>query len=374
MSATQVNDSSFDLRSDVDMDTLFNRFISLSGLVIKSKSSQLINLTQLIHHKENGDEVTIENEPIVKRLYIASRLEGDTCSVLAKTEKDPKKARELLDMAQDKYKQVLSQKTDDEMAFLNWGTVLMMMGKQHVMNGEWFLADKKMNEAYTKFGKAMEIKNDYWKVMNTWATCLAHHSNVFVMTAHNTPDLDQRTNQLKIGMTYLEMARSKIEQGLKHNPKKKSMQLSKVLVESQIADIMMLMGDVQRAHQHLIGELSLVNDLISSQPTTQMACAKAYVLFNLHKTSSQLNENVDGHHFLDEAREIWKANQDEASALYNLACCDGLDGNIEGCKEWLMKGLKNGKLPPNEHMKHDGDLKCVRDLDWFQQLLNADAV
>jgi len=56
---------------------------------------------------------------------------------------------------------------------------------------------------------------------------------------------------------------------------------------------------------------------------------------------------------------------------YNLACSYSLYNDPENAKKYLQIALESGYIPPYELVKDDTDFKNVKDLPWFQQILET---
>jgi len=54
---------------------------------------------------------------------------------------------------------------------------------------------------------------------------------------------------------------------------------------------------------------------------------------------------------------------------YNLACLEALDSKPEAAREYLIYCEEHNSLPSKEYIENDEDLVCLRELDWFKELL-----
>jgi tetratricopeptide (TPR) repeat protein len=86
---------------------------------------------------------------------------------------------------------------------------------------------------------------------------------------------------------------------------------------------------------------------------------------------SQTKDGEEAIALLASAREkLLKAEElSEGVGAYNLACASAVEGDIEECRRWLERCEVSGTLPSSEHLLQDTDLRSVRDLDWFRELV-----
>lgn len=75
---------------------------------------------------------------------------------------------------------------------------------------------------------------------------------------------------------------------------------------------------------------------------------------------------------LDEAWSLAeKGNELSAgSGSYNLACISALQDRPHQCRSWLEHALQHGHMLNRRHLAEDRDLRSVRELPWFQRLLD----
>jgi hypothetical protein len=64
-----------------------------------------------------------------------------------------------------------------------------------------------------------------------------------------------------------------------------------------------------------------------------------------------------------------KAEKFGNTHTYNLACTYALLGRVDDCRAALEAGAKAGTLPTVDHIAKDDDLKSIRELPWFDELI-----
>ena len=71
-----------------------------------------------------------------------------------------------------------------------------------------------------------------------------------------------------------------------------------------------------------------------------------------------------------QARELLNRSRElNPDKLYNFACLEALEGNLEECRKHLEHCLVAGTLPIKNIIMEDRDLEAVRDKDWFKALV-----
>ena len=90
----------------------------------------------------------------------------------------------------------------------------------------------------------------------------------------------------------------------------------------------------------------------------------------LMKQASSVSEDVAAS-LLREGIEVCRKVEaiEPGRGTYNLACAFALQGKPDECRDWLLKALEQGKLPPRSHLESDSDMDSVRGLDWFAEIL-----
>ena len=61
-----------------------------------------------------------------------------------------------------------------------------------------------------------------------------------------------------------------------------------------------------------------------------------------------------------------KINPDD---VYNLACLEAIEDNLDKCRTHLEHCAKMGTIPDRDHLVADADLEKVREEDWFKKLV-----
>lgn len=90
-------------------------------------------------------------------------------------------------------------------------------------------------------------------------------------------------------------------------------------------------------------------------------------------TQARTKSGAEAEALLAEAET--KLRQAEAltpgGGAYNLACVAALSDRADDCRSWLETARQNRRLPDRAHLEADHDLDPVRDLGWFQALLDT---
>lgn len=80
--------------------------------------------------------------------------------------------------------------------------------------------------------------------------------------------------------------------------------------------------------------------------------------------SARLLEKAEG--LLQKALELSPAD------TYNLACLRAVQGRLEEARALLFEAKQSGTLPERAHLLDDPDLESVRELPWFEELLEKE--
>jgi tetratricopeptide (TPR) repeat protein len=69
------------------------------------------------------------------------------------------------------------------------------------------------------------------------------------------------------------------------------------------------------------------------------------------------------------ATRLQAARENGDRGIYNLACAYCLLGRADDCRLVLEEAEKAGTLPGAEHLEKDDDLRLVRELPWFVEII-----
>ncbi|AXF86325.1 hypothetical protein DTO96_102072 [Ephemeroptericola cinctiostellae] len=282
----------------------------------------------------------------------------------------------LFEASFEKYAKAVDIKPDYHEAWYNWGTALHQ------------LANETHNEAlfeasFAKYAKAVEIKPDFHEAWGNWGTALSG----FAKETH-----DQAMFEASFAKYAKAVEIKPDDHEAWYNWGTALSNLAaethdKVMFEASFEKYAKAVEIKPDDHEAWCNWGNALSDF--AEETHDQAMFEA----SFEKYAKAVEIKPDGHkawnnwgnallklagldagdrrkHLLLKAKDVLeKAEQLNLDDVYNLACCEALLGNFEGCRVKLLHCKDRNTLPTQAHLLADDDLIGVRDLPWFAGLL-----
>ena len=248
--------------------------------------------------------------------------------------------------AADCYRQIVEeQKEENESSvYNNWGVALRRLAK--LKKGTE--AEELLKQAFEKYQKAIEIKQDFCESYYGWGCALSGLA------------------RLKKGTEAVELFKQAIEKC------KKTVEIKPNYFEAYDGWGAAL-TELAKSKKGTEAE-KLFNQAIEKYKKAIEIKPDHFEAYNNWGATliylAKLKGGKDAEDLLEQTEEkCLKAESIKPGvSAYNLACVYALRGNEVKCQEWLKVGEKAETLDTREYAMADDDLKSVRDKDWFKKL------
>jgi tetratricopeptide (TPR) repeat protein len=255
-------------------------------------------------------------------------------------------AQRLFAEAGEKYAQALEIKPDKYEALFNWGLALADQAKR----AEGEAAQRLLAEAGEKYAQALKIKPDEHEALYNWGNALS--------------DRAERAEG-ETAQRLLAEAGDKYAQALEIKP-----DMHEALNNWGLA----LANQAKRAEveaaQRLLAEAGdKYAQVLEIKPDEHGALNNwGLALAN----QAQRAEGEAAQRLVTEAENKYEqALRLAPTETYNLACLRALQGRVEEARELLFVARREGTLPSRGHLLADEDLARLRDLPWFEELIDG---
>jgi tetratricopeptide (TPR) repeat protein/NAD-dependent SIR2 family protein deacetylase len=270
---------------------------------------------------------------------------GNALSEQAKNKQGDEASR-LFDLAIEKYQAALAIKPDYHYALNGWGIALSDQAK----NKQGDEASRLFDLAIEKYKAALAIKPDYHYALNGWGIALSEQAkNKQGDEADRLFDLavEKYKAALAIKPDY-HYALNGWGIALRNQAENKQGDEASRLFELAVEKYKAALAIKPDFYEALNGW----GIALSDQAKNKQGNEAGKLFAQASEKFLQVESMAPGH------------------SAYNLACLNALMGNETGCREWLEKSSKHGKLPTIQHILADSDLDSVRELDWFKKLIS----
>jgi tetratricopeptide (TPR) repeat protein len=266
-------------------------------------------------------------------------------SLLEMANRSEKDAISNLEKATEKFQKVIKFKPDSHEAYYNLGTTLSVLAKQ---------SDKEQaitlyTQSCEKYKKAIEIKSDKHEAYNNLGNTLT--------------GLAKQSDKEQAILLFTQ-AIENYERAIEFKP------------------------DYHEAYDNwgiTLSGLAQQSDKEQAVPLLTQACEKHKKAIELKPDDysaysnwgntllefAELTTGTERDDILEECKKILGKGETikPGSCSYNLACCHIRMNDLDKAKEFLYKSKEHGYLSDKSHLETDTDLDPVRNLPWFQELL-----
>ena len=251
----------------------------------------------------------------------------------------------LYELAIEKYKMALAIKPDYPSALNNWG--LALFNQAQTKSGDE--ADRLFDQAQEKYRAALAIKPDDYEVL--------YNCGLAFLQQAKTKSGNQADR-------LYELAIEKYKATLAIKPDYPSALNNLGIVLSNQAKTRS--GDeADRLFDQAIEKYQVA---LAIKPDYREALNN-WGLALLRKAKSKSGDEASKYFAQASEKFLQVESLMPGHGAYNLACLNALTGNEAGCREWLEKSRKFGRLLTREHMQADTDLDSVRESAWFKELI-----
>tara|TARA_R100001039_G_C1850034_1_gene110182 strand:+ start:1121 stop:3373 length:2253 start_codon:yes stop_codon:yes gene_type:complete len=254
---------------------------------------------------------------------------GNRLGELAELKKDSS----LFDQSFEKYQKAIDIKPDKHKTYYNWGNFLCDLAIQK----EDFSI---FQQAFDKYQKAIDINPDSHETYNNWGYGL------------------YRLAIKEKDASLYEQAFEKYQKAIDINPDKHDTYNDWGTALISLASLKKDVSLFEEAFDKYQKALNIKPDKHETFSNWGVA------LLSLWRITGQEGLLDQAKTYLNRAKKL---NPDET---YNLACLYAVAGNYKFCRDELHHCRKLKTLPSKKHLLTDEDLKNIRDLKWFKELIH----
>jgi Tfp pilus assembly protein PilF len=326
-----------------DHETLNNLGVTL--IERAKRASDPVNAEELLKLAEAKFEVALRIKPRDRETL---NNWGAALIDRAKRVNDVTTAVDLFKQAEAKYEAALQIRPDDHEVLYNWGVALIERAKRASSAAT---AEDLFKQAEAKFEAALRIKPNDHEALNNWGAALSERA--------------KRAGDATTAEDLFKQAEAKFEAALRLKPDKHESLNNWGAALSERAK---RAGDATTAENLFKQAEAKYEAALRIKPDDHEVLNNwGLALVEHAKRGISEQQSTD---LLDAAETKLKMAEALGNTqTYNLACLYAVLGRVDECRTTLERTEKAGTLPTGDHMEGDVDLKSLRGLPWFGELI-----